>query len=246
MKIYSKQTEQGNVLFLILIAVALFAALSYAVTQSTRSGGGSAERETSILNSAAMTQYPASLRTSLVRMVLAGTSVSALEFNSPSDFGSLTSDSNGVFHPNGGGAVFQQAQGDLMDNGAQGTWTFNANFNVPQIGLSTESDGNDIIAFLPGVSSSICERVNSEFNISPSGCTTTSGNIPDLDSSATSGDIDNLMDESYNFTDETDTADTSTIQGQGCTAFSGQPSGCFNDVGATPDRFVFYSVLLER
>ena len=65
-----KAGEKGNVLFLILIAVALFAALSYAVTQSTRSGGGSADRERSILSSASLTQGPTALRTSLIRMVL--------------------------------------------------------------------------------------------------------------------------------------------------------------------------------
>ncbi|HEY8190982.1 MAG TPA: hypothetical protein VIG74_01055, partial [Alphaproteobacteria bacterium] len=62
-----RKGERGNVLFLILIAVALFAALSYAVTQSSRSGGGDANSETNLINSATLTQYPAGLRTSIIR-----------------------------------------------------------------------------------------------------------------------------------------------------------------------------------
>jgi hypothetical protein len=239
----TRTNEQGNVLFLILIAVALFAALSYAVTQSTRSGGGSADRETSILNSAAMTQYPASLRTSLVRMILAGTSVDALEFNPPSEFGSLTSNAVGVFHPLGGGGVFQSAQSDLMANGNQGTWVFNANFNVPQIGLSSVGDGNDVIAFLSGVSTSICERINTEFNIVTGNCVL-NGNIPTLLSASTAAELDTLMDDSYVFA--TETADSELLEGNDsggtCIAYSGQPSGCFHD----GTENVFYSILLER
>lgn len=88
----NRQSESGNVLFLILIAVALFAALSYAVTKSTRSGGGSTEKEKATLSSAAMTQYPTALRTAIIRMVLNGVSVRSMYFDAPASFGGASTE----------------------------------------------------------------------------------------------------------------------------------------------------------
>jgi hypothetical protein len=110
-----RSNQRGNVLFLILIAVALFAALSYAVTQSSRSGGDSA-RETNILNSAQLAQYPNQIRTAVLRQNIDGVDITAVRFNAPADFATLDNNRIGVFHPEGGGAVYQQAPGDMMAN----------------------------------------------------------------------------------------------------------------------------------
>ena len=85
-KSYSpRRHEQGNVLFLILIAVALFAALSYAVTQSTRSGGGSTERERMELDIAATLNTVSAFQTEILRRSLDGRPMSLT--TNPGDIG---------------------------------------------------------------------------------------------------------------------------------------------------------------
>jgi hypothetical protein len=64
--------KRGNALFLILIAVALFAALSYAMTQSSRSGGGSISREQKQLIAAQMVQTGELVDKAVLRLTLAG------------------------------------------------------------------------------------------------------------------------------------------------------------------------------
>src|SRR5690606_535896 len=66
------KTERGNILFLILLAVILFAALSYAVTSSMRGGGKDASEESLQLAASDMLQWLASLDAAVMRMHLGG------------------------------------------------------------------------------------------------------------------------------------------------------------------------------
>lgn len=220
--------ESGNVLFLILIAVVLFAALSYAVTQSSRSGAGSAANETNSLNAAQITQYPASVRTATIRMMVNGTDVTELEFNPPATFGSLTSTAVGVFHPSGGGATYVSAPADVMANNLPGTWYFNANFDIVEVG-TTGVNGNDLIAFLPGIKSAVCTRINEELGIT--------GDVTDdfTDASYTAN-----MDNAYTFptTDQEDIGDAQA------TGLAKQPFGCMIDSSNSSN--IYFHVLSER
>ncbi len=244
---YNRKSERGNVLFLILIAVALFAALSYAVTKSTRSGSGSTDREQAILGSAGMTQHPTAMRTAVIRMILGGVDVNALEFNSPSDIGLVTSNDVAVFHPDGGGALFQNADSGVMIGANDGPWSYNLDFNVPNIGGNATED---LVAFLPNITEVVCNQVNREFNIDMTDCDNDGGNYPNIPTSAAGVDLTTVavnMDHTY--TAVGPVLLTGVDGGGTCQAFHGQPSGCFVDIdggGAGDDRFVFFSVLLER
>lgn len=232
---YKRQSERGNVLFLILIAVALFAALSYAVTSSTRTGPGDASDETNLISTAEITQYPNSLKTQIIRMsVSKNVDVTTLNFDPPSDFATTCNATPGpcVFHPLGGGAIRANAPADVMLSGTPGTWYYSGHYEVTNIGLSTATDpaGNDIIAFLPGIKSAICTRINTELGIS--GDTTHSA---DLDVTAAAQQMVNgysIPSSEINIGTAGSTA-----------ALDGQPFGCITD---SAGEYIYYHVLVER
>jgi len=230
--------QRGNVLFLILIAVALFAALSYAVTQSSRSGGD-AGRETNVLNSAQLAQYPNQIRTAILRQVIDGTAVTAVRFNEPADFGDLDAQRLGVFNPEGGGAVFQDAPGDFMADGNPGTWTYNLDNEVEEIGTTGGAGviSNDLIAFLDNVTLAVCQRINVEAGIRAS-----TADAPPVTAALTSVTL-NMVDDGT--TDYTVTGNVD-LDGTGGDAgvLHGQPFGCFRNDAA--GNYVYYHVLNER
>ena len=158
MKVTTKNlNERGNALFLILIAVALFAALSYAVTQSGRSGGG-VDKEQAIIAASQLTQYPASIRTGLMRMIITGTTVTALDFSNDT-----TAEEDEVFHTSGGAMVSQSPPSssgatawqylDMELHATNGYYIFN-------IGTDTATTGRDIIAVADAITTTVCEQAN--------------------------------------------------------------------------------------
>lgn len=154
------KSERGNALFLILIAVALFAALSYAVTQSGR-GGGSVDKEQSLILASQVTQFPAAVRTGVTRMIITGTSVGTLDFA-----GTLTGadTSDDIFDSAGGGVILQAPPANAQT--AASAWIYMPatgaadGWYVLTIGTDTEDTGREVIAAMDDATLSICQQIN--------------------------------------------------------------------------------------
>jgi hypothetical protein len=100
----NSDSEKGNVLFLILIAVALFGALTYAVTNSMRTGSSTTEKEQAKLDQAVIDNYMAAINVGKMRLEMAG--CSSIDYTAPADQGAGDKSCH-IFHPDGGGVSYQ-------------------------------------------------------------------------------------------------------------------------------------------
>ncbi|MBI3440958.1 MAG: hypothetical protein HY052_04020 [Proteobacteria bacterium] len=155
--------QRGNALFLILIAVALFAALSYAITQSGR-GGSTVDKESALISAGQVAEYPASLRTVVTRMVITGTptsGASGVSLKNPPSAGSVT---NELFNQAGGAAAIIGPPSLAVDAGVT-SWTFvdatdpATGFYVKGVGSDTDVSGREVLAVLQGVTLSVCQQL---------------------------------------------------------------------------------------
>ena len=178
------KTQSGNVLFLILIAVALFGALSYAVTQSTRTGGN-ADSETSRLTASEILNYANTINTSIVRMQALGCSAAEISFENnanPGDYVNPNAPSDNschVFDAQGGGAPYQKISSDWLDesnsaNPGYEEFLVSGKVEVSGIGVLTGGpEDMDLTFLLPYLKRGVCDAINESLNMAHS-----SGNPP--------------------------------------------------------------------
>ncbi len=228
-----RRNESGNVLFLILIAVALFAALSYAVTQNNRSGGGANDNTTGTIHAAQINQFPTFIRAQIQRMLMNKIEVEQLQFNPPSALAALDDVRFGIFHPQFG-MTYGRADPTLMANEQQGTWYFNMNFEIDSIGTSqaASTHGNDLVAFLPGIKEGICRKINQEIAISDF-------DIPSVNDASYFTNAEEQMDNTYALP-----LTETIIGGANLIELRAQPFGCFHETAS--DTYIYYFAVYER
>lgn len=148
--------EHGNAVLAVMLAMVLFIAMSWALLRSDRSGE-SAEMESMRAAVSQITQYPATLRTTVMRMNANGVPLTEI------DFTNKTGQENELFDPAGGGAVPQKPP---INIGAAKSWKFKGlrdpenGYYIDNVGMDVAVDGREAIVYLDGLSLMMCEAIN--------------------------------------------------------------------------------------
>lgn len=158
-----REKEGGNVLFLILIVVALFAGLTYAVITTERNTSADISEEQADMSLSPLLQYASGLQFAIERlMIFKHCEETELSFHSDfwghTDYEHIPPVKNQclIFHAEGGGVVFRSSISRL-----DGEISFDT-ADLPQIGSAEP----ELLLVIRGLSRDFCEVINNRFGIS--------------------------------------------------------------------------------
>ena len=243
--------QRGNVLFIILIAVALFAALSFAVSQSMNSGGGknsTASTEKTQLLVDQISQYSSMIATAVTRVIMNNScSLNTVNFGTPLwqdntayDLGNLTPPSKvcDIFNINGGGVVFQDPPFEVLNSNDK-EFGFTGHLAIEDVGTAANE-----LAMVVEVNRDICVRANEQDRV------TSGGAAPPVLGNA-SARFETPLPASkafgrYDIDNGNNRFPATYTLGDGSTpAFKGHKMGCY-ETATNSGVFVFFQVMIER
>lgn len=220
--------QQGNVFFMILIGVFLFGALMYSFSRGGQEGTSNITKQQAKVAAQEILNYARILEGAVDRVRRNGCSESDINFNNNtvggySNASAPVDQSCDIFNGNGGKATYAPPSSN-WGNASQ--WFFNSAFQVNDVGSTCASAScADLAITLEGISSTICQNINTLLSI-------------DAVSIPTDSDY-NATKFTGAFTVPIDIADEA-----GSTDLSGKNAGCFYSTGDS--AHVFYQVLLAR
>lgn len=150
------RNTSGNILFMILIAIALLAALTYAMSGSMRGGGNISDDQLRVKVDRLM-MLASDIKTGVSTIYSQGVSESDLSFAHPSLTGYGTIGSNNlveIFNEDGGGVGSPEIPSGLND-GSQ--MEFYGHTRAPRVGQNTVAD---LLLVVPNMTESACRAVN--------------------------------------------------------------------------------------
>jgi hypothetical protein len=239
----------------ILIAVGLFAALGYAVSQNMR--GGSPEllsQEIAKSNATEILQFASSIRRAVQALKIEGIADTEISFENPIVSGYDNPDCGAgknhckVFSPTGGGVSYVIPSEDwlISDHKTKDhykTWLFSGSSCVADVGTGDEdcdigpnTGDEELILFLPYINKVICKEINKKLGF----------NLPDGEplQEGTSAWHSTLATAKF-----TGTYVNDSEIGDVATEYRKTRAGCFQGSGiGTPPAgtYTFYEVILAR
>jgi hypothetical protein len=173
--------ESGNILFLILIAVVLFAALMFAVTMSER-GGEDVNQDNVRVAAAQIIQSGVDLETAILRMrVSKGMNESEISFESPALSAAYVhpgcaADHCRVFMPDGGQISYPRPNPEWLNRAFIGQphfgqWLYTGTACIPGIGHGADAACNadprhlELMAILPWLTRDMCVEINKKLSV---------------------------------------------------------------------------------
>lgn len=157
-----RQSESGNVLFYILIAVVLFAALNFTVGNMMR--GGNADmigEEQAKLYAGEILDYARILKQGVQEMrINSGCNDSDIRFvaSQTTGYGASVNNNCDIFHPSGGDVNYVPPNNDY---GTGTEWLFVGANTVAGVGTASP----DLVAILQNVNPQICTAINDKLGV---------------------------------------------------------------------------------
>ena len=162
----NRNTERGNVLWFILIAIALLGALTMMLSRSGSSVDQSADVEQNRIKSGQILRYAKGIESTIEQMKLRGISENLLSFQNATTTvnytnAACTSNDCKIFDGAGGGQAYQ-APPKGSNDGSE--WIFTSANNVGTtagpVVTTAAGSGNDLIMLLPKANDSMCKQIS--------------------------------------------------------------------------------------